>query len=98
MGEYGLPSQCLGRRLAIPAAVLDRKPAEMRKAAGQRDVHDFHVAQTLKELASRALEADITKYGEGRFAEIDPKLPLQCPVRDARGGRQLSHSPVVPHI
>src|SRR5262245_14310228 len=77
IAESRLPPQGLRRRLIVAAAVLDREPAEMRKAASLGHIHHARAGLAREQLAPRAVEADVSPRLMRALAEERPELALQ---------------------
>lgn len=87
--ESRLPLQRLRRRLAVASAVGDREPAEMRKTAAQRYVHDLEARAALQQFAAGAFEPDLPQHGARRPAKKAEELTLQGPGGNTGYGGEL---------
>ena len=96
--EHRLPLQRLRRRLAIAAAIRDRKPAAMGKAAAQRDIHDRDAGRPLQQFAAGAFEPDVAKHGARGLADKGEELALQGSAGSAGDGSEFRQAPIVAEI
>ena len=93
-----LPRQRLRRRLAIAAAIRDREPPEMGKAAAQRHIHDLDARRALQQFAAGAFEPDVAKHRARGLADKAEELALQGSAGSAGDGSEFRQAPIVAEI